>query len=593
MTTATFSQTRWSLADLFTSHDSPEMEAALQNLEKMVADFETVRGRLAPDISQEEFVSVIKHYEKINEQAYRVYGFARLQFASDTQDQVALAFMARIEQSLTELQNRALFFSLWWKSLEDEPAERLMAASGDYRYWLEEMRHFKDHTLSEPEEKIVNIKDATGSSALGTLYDTITNRYVFKVEVDGVIQELTRGELMVYARHYDPELRARAYQELYRVYGEDGPVLGLVYQTLVRDWANEQIGLRHFSSPIAARNLINDIPDQVVDTLLNICQKNAPVFQRFFRLKARLLGMDHLRRYDVYAPVAESHKQYEFGQAAEKVFDAFTHFEPQIADLARRVFEENHLDSEVRKGKRGGAFCSTVTPALTPWVLLNYQSRPDDVATMAHELGHAIHSMLASEHSLFTSQASLPLAETASTFGEMLLIDRLLAEENDESVRRDLLFRQVDDAYATILRQAFFAQFERQAHDMVSKGASVDELSSAYMENLKTQFGDAVEVSDEFRWEWVSIPHIYQVPFYVYAYAFGQLLVLALYQQYKREGDSFKPRYLKILSAGGSEAPTKVLAEAGIDIYQPEFWQGGFDVIAGLIDQLEEISGEN
>ncbi len=592
MTTVTFSQTRWSLADLFDSHDSLKMEAALNELERTVSDFETIRGKLDPDLSQEEFLSAIKLYEKINERAYRVGGYASLQFAADTQDQIASAFMARIEQFLTDLQNRALFFSLWWKSLADEPAERLMAASGDYRYWLEEMRHFKDHTLSEPEEKIINTKDVTGSSALGTLYDTITNRYVFKVEVEGEIQELTRGELMVYARHHDPELRARAYQELYRVYGDDGPVLGLLYQTRVRDWANEQIGLRYFSSPIAARNLINDIPDQVVDTLLDICQKNAPVFQRFFRLKAKLLGMDRLRRYDVYAPVAESNKRFEFGQAAEKVFDAFYRFEPQIAELAKRVFQEDHLDSEVRKGKRGGAFCSTISPSLTPWVLLNYQSRPDDVATMAHELGHAIHSMLASDHSLFTSQASLPLAETASTFGEMLLIDRLLAEENDESIRRELLFRQVDDAYATILRQSFFALFEKQAHDMISKGASVDELSSAYIENLTNQFGDSVEISDEFRWEWVSIPHIYQVPFYVYAYAFGQLLVLALYQQYKIEGDSFKPRYLKILAAGGSESPERILAEAGIDIYQPEFWQGGFDVIQGLIDQLELISGK-
>ncbi len=590
MTTATFSQTRWSLADLFDSHDSPKMESTLKQLEEMVADFETIRARLSPDMSSDDFLSVIAYYEKINEQADRVYGFASLQFAADTQDQVALAFMARIEQYLTELQNRTLFFSLWWKSLDDGPAERLMAASGDYRYWLEEMRHFKEHTLSEPEEKIVNIKNVTGSSALGTLYDTITNGYVFKVEVDGEIKELTRGELMVYARHHQPELRKRAYQELYKVYGDDGSVLGLIYQTLVRDWANEQLSLRHFASPIAARNLANDIPDQVVNTLLEICQKNAPVFQRFFRLKARLLGMDRLRRYDVYAPVAESHKRYEFGQAAEMVFDSFSRFEPRVANLAMRVFKENHLDSEIRKGKRGGAFCSTILPSLTPWVLLNYQSRPDDVATMAHELGHAVHSMLAADHSLFTSLASLPLAETASTFGEMLLVDRLLAQETDESVRKELLFRQVDDAYATILRQAFFALFERQAHEMISNGASVDDLANAYMENLKAQFGDAVDVSEEFRWEWVSIPHFYQVPFYVYAYAFGQLLVLALYQQYQIEGESFKPRYLKILSAGGSEAPVKVLAEAGIDIYQAEFWQGGFDVIKGLVERLEALS---
>ena len=243
----------------------------------------------------------------------------------------------------------------------------------------------------------------------------------------------------------------------------------------------------------------------------------------------------------------------------------------------------------MRKGKRDGAFCATVVPDMTPWVLLNYQSRAEDVATMAHELGHAIHSMLASEHSLFTFHASLPLAETASTFGEMMLIDRLLAEESDENVRRDILFKQMDDAYATIMRQAFFALFERQAHDLIQQGASVDDLSGVYLENLKDQFGDAIEITEEFRWEWVSIPHIYQVPFYVYAYAFGQLLVLSLYQQFKAEGEAFKPRYLKVLTAGGADAPANILGEAGIDIARAEFWQGGFDVLADLVEQLEAI----
>jgi len=271
------------------------------------------------------------------------------------------------------------------------------------------------------------------------------------------------------------------------------------------------------------------------------------------------------------------------------VLDSFRRFEPRISDLARQVFEENRLDSEVRKGKRGGAFCLTVTPDLTPWVLLNYQGRAEDVATMAHELGHAVHSLLASDHSVFTFHASLPLAETASTFGEMILVDRLLAEERDESVRRDVLYRQVDDAYATIMRQSYFAMFERQAHRMVAEGASVGDLSEAYLQNLAGQFGDAVEVSEEFRWEWVSIPHIYHYPFYVYAYAFGQLLVLSLYKQYKEEGESFKPRYLDILSAGGSRPPVEILSQAGIDVFRPEFWQGGFDVVARLVDELEAL----
>jgi len=223
-------------------------------------------------------------------------------------------------------------------------------------------------------------------------------------------------------------------------------------------------------------------------------------------------------------------------------------------------------------------------------VLVNYQGRAEDMATLAHELGHAVHSLLASAHTVFTQQASLPLAETASTFGEMILVDRLLGLESDPGVQRDLLFRQVDDAYATIMRQVFFALFERQAHEMVRAGASVDELAAAYLENLLRQFGEAVDVSDEFRWEWVSIPHIYHVPFYVYAYAFGQLLVLALYQQYLADGEAFKPRYLKILAAGGSQAPAQVLADAGIDIFSADFWQGGFDVISQMIARLEGLA---
>jgi oligoendopeptidase F len=362
-----------------------------------------------------------------------------------------------------------------------------------------------------------------------------------------------------------------------------------MYQTLVRDWSNEQVDLRHFGSPISARNLMNDVPDPVVDTLLEVSERNAGLFQRYFRLKARWLGMDRLRRYDIYAPLVSSDKRYEFPQAVEMVLDAFNSFEPQLAGLAQRVFAGDHVDSLVRKGKRGGAFCWSVSPKITPYVLLNYQGRAEDVATMAHELGHAIHSLLAADHSVFTFHASLPLAETASTFGEMMLVDRLLAGEDDASVRRDMLFRQMDDSYATIMRQAFFALFERQAHAMVVQNASVDELSAAYMENIKRQFGEAVELSDEFRWEWVSIPHIYQAPFYVYAYAFGQLLVLSLYQQYRLEGESFKPRYLRILASGGSEAPAQVLSQAGVDIHSADFWQGGFNVLTALLDQLEAL----
>ncbi len=585
-----YSQKRWSLGDIYPSDKGPEIKADFKKIEDLTAEFEKFRVLLKEEISEKDFLKIIQALEQIHRIGSKLNSYAGLWFSADTQDQGALTLMAKAEQLSADLGNRTLFFGLWWKELPEAAAARLMKNSGDYRYWLEEMRHFKPHTLTEAEEKIINTKNVTGINALTTLYDSITTRYVFKVEVDGVVKELTRGELMALVRGSDPDLRARAYQELYRVYGDDGLILGQMYQTVVRDWKNEEVTLRHFKTPISARNLANDLPDEVIELLLKVAKKNIGTFQRFFKLKAKLLGMKKLRRYDVYAPVAKADKPYPYEKAAKKVLSSFKEFDPKFAKLAERVFAEDHLDGEVRKGKRGGAFCATVTPDLTPWVLLNYQGKADDVATMAHELGHAIHSMLAEKHTLFTQHACLPLAETASTFGEMMLVDQMLAEETDEAVKRDLLFRQVDDAYATIQRQVFFALFEKEAHQMIVDGASVDELSEAYMKNLKAQFGSAVEVADEFKWEWVSIPHIYQVPFYVYAYSFGQLLVLSLYKRFKEEGESFKPKYINLLAAGGSEAPMKVLADAGVDPRTAEIWQGGFDVLSKLVDELEKVA---
>ncbi len=588
--TTTYQQERWSLGALFPGHEAPEFTGAMKELEEAIEAFEKLRPELDVEIDEKDFLKIVTELEGITKQSNRLYGFAGLWFTEDTQDQDAQALQARIEQFLVGLQNKTLFFSLWWKELDQATADRLMAASGDLKYWLEEMRHYTPHTLTEPEEKILNIKNVTGFSALITLYDSITNRYTFKVDVDGEEKELTRGELMVYARHHDPKMRAAIYQELYKVYGDDAPILGQIYQTVVRDWSNENIDLRSYSSPIAVRNLRNDVPDKAVDALLDVCQKNAPVFQRFFDLKARWIKTDQLRRYDIYAPVvAQADKTYSFQEGVDMVLDSFQTFDPRVADLAEKIIADGHVDSEVRKGKRGGAFCWSVDKDLSPWVLLNYQGTADSVATMAHELGHGIHALLAADHSVFTYHSSLPLAENASTFGEMLLIDKLLSQEEDPALRRDILFKQVDDAYATIMRQSFFALFEREAHKMINDGAIIDDLSDMYMDNLNKQFGKAVSISDEFRWEWVSIPHFYQTPFYVYAYAFGQLLVLSLYQRYQKEGDSFKPGYIKILEAGGSKAPAAILAESGIDINSQDFWQGGFDVIDGMVKELEDL----
>jgi oligoendopeptidase F len=588
--TKTYQQSPWSLDDLFKGFDDPQIEATFEEIKKGVENFEEYREQLSPDISEDLFISIITEYEHFYRLMSRLNGYAQLAFAADTQDQTAQGMVARVEQFQAEMNNRTIFFSLWWKALDDENARRLLDASGDFRYWLVTMRNFKDYTLSEPEEKVINIKDVTGVSALNMLYDSITNRYSFTVAVAGEDKEMTRGELMSLVREPDADLRARAYQELFRVYEADAPILGQIYQAIVRDWRNENLRMRGFKRPISVRNLVNDIPDTVVDTLLDVTRKNARHFHRFFHLKAERIGMDKLRRYDIYAPVEKSDKTYDFKEAAQIVLESFDEFDPKFATLANRIFEARHVDSEVRKGKMSGAFCATIAPDLTPWVLLNYQGKADDVATMAHELGHGIHSLMAEEHTAFTQHACLPLAETASTFGEMMLVDKLLAQESNEAVRRDLLFRQMDDAFATILRQNYFSMFEQTAHDMIAEGARVDELAEAYMENLQSEFGDSVILPEEFRWEWVMIPHFYGVPFYVYAYAFGQLLVLSLYKQYQEEGEAFKPRYMQILSSGGSVAPVELLARAGIDITTADFWQGGYDVIDEMVTQLEDLT---
>lgn len=584
---------KWDLSALYPGYDSAELQSAFDMIEEQVTSFEGLRDKLKPDMPEDQFLQAVKSSEETARVANKMYSFAGLSFSADTQDQQAQSLQNRVLQFLAEVENRSMFFSLWWKELDDENAKRLMANSGDYKYYLEAIRLYKPHTLSEPEEKIMNIKNITGSNALTNLYDSITNRYMFKMKVNGKEKEMTAAELFSFRYSTDPKVRAESYQSQFKVYAEDGPILGQMYQTRVRDWHNENVNLRKFKSPIAARNLSNDVPDEAVDALLDVAKKNVGIFQRYFKMKAKYIGMKKIRRYDIYAPVAASKKTYSWDDAVTMVLDAFNAFDPKIEGLAKRVFDHNRIDSEIRKGKRGGAFCWSYLPEETPYVLVNYQGTGREVATLAHELGHAMHSMLASHHNTFTFHSSLPLAETASTFAEMILIDKLLAEEKDESVRRDILFKQMDDSYATIMRQSYFAIFEKEAHDLVMKNASVDDLCKAYLDSLKQHFGDSLELSDEFKWEWVGIPHIYHTPFYVYAYAFGQLLVLALYQQFKAEGESFKPKYLKILSAGGSEAPEKILKEAGINIRDPKFWQGGFDVLEKLVSELEKLPVES
>lgn len=576
----------WDLSHLAKS-PVERFEALAGKIESTVARFESARGRLRSTMPTSIFHSLLTLSEDIAAASSRMSAYAYLWFSENTKNLAARSFKTKVEERLTALQNRLVFFDLWWQSVDKDNARRLMAGTGTLRYHLETIRRFKPHTLSEPEEKIINIKNVTGRSAVQSLYDVVTNGFTFTLTVNGQRKKMTREELMVYLRHTRGHLREAAYRELYRVYTDQHDLLGEIYKTLVNDWKAENLQVRRFASPIAARNLGNDIPDKAVASLLKVCQNNASVFQHYFRIKARLCNITPMSRYHIYAPHRAEHKSYRYQDAVRMVLDAYREFSPQLADLAKRVVQDRHIDARTRPGKIGGAYCYSIIPGMTPYVLLNFTGEARDIATMAHELGHAVHGMLAASHSIFTFHSTLPLAETASVFGERILSDALMSQERDKKVRQGLLVNQLDDIYATVLRQAYFVQFENQAHEMIAQGATVKDLAKTYLAQVRQQFGRGIKVPEEFQWEWLTIPHIFASPFYCYAYSFGNLLVLALYRMYQKEGAAFVPKYLDLLSAGGSEAPQTILAKVGVDMASEDFWQSGFDTIREMVDQLE------
>ena len=473
------------------------------------------------------------------------------------------------------------------------PAARASASTADYRHYLQDLRRFKPYTLDEKSEQIINIKDENGIDAVMTLYSMLTNRLEFNLEVDGETQKLTRDELMSHA--FSPSARAAraaAYQELYRVYSQEATVLGQIYANRVRDWHDEQVGLRGYTSPIAVRNLDNDIPDRAVEVLLEVARENAPLFQRYFRLKAELAGP---RPAAALRPLRPARHLGPQDRLRRRGALGARHLR-RLPSRLRRPWPSGcspRTTSTARSARASGAApsaprCCRATPpgcwSTTPAGCATWRPSPTSSATPST-------ACWPSKHSSLTQHASLPLAETASVFGEMLMTDRLLREEPDPLARRELLAAAVDDVYATVLRQAYFVLFELEAHDADPRGP-LDRraVASSTWASSREQFGDSVELPPEFRYEWLSIPHIYQTPFYCYAYSFGQLLVLALYRRYQEEGEAFKPGYmqaplLRRLGAPGARSSPR----SGSTSPTARFWQGGFDLVRERIDELEAM----
>ena len=582
----------WDLKGLVSDPKSPAFEKQIKEVEKKSIQFSKIKSKLDKKISSKNFLQIIHQLEDLDEKLSIIGGYASLDYSSNTQSDEATSLLTRMTKLGSEVSNRTLFFDLWWKKgIDEKNAKRLIKDSGEYSGYLKYKRLVAKYSLSEPEERIINTLDVTGSTALVKLYDKITNAFEYVVKIDGKKRKMTREELSSYVRNPKAKTREIAYKELLGKYFQNKGVLGEIYQNVVLNWKDEGIEIRGFKSPISIRNIANDLDGKTVDTLLSVCKKNASIFQKFFLLKAKMLGLKKLRRYDLYAPATSKikEKNYQYDKSVKLVLESLGRFSPKLSSFAKQVFEKNHVDSSIRLGKRDGAFCSTLTPKITPFVLVNFAGKSKDVFTIAHEIGHAIHSTAASDKSILVSDAPLPLAETASTFSELLLYDNL-ADKISDNEKKIMLSEKIDDLYATIMRQAFFTLFEIDAHKLIAQSTTVDNISKTYLKNLKEEFGNSVNVSDDFALEWSYIPHFYHTPFYCYAYSFGNLLALSLFQRYKKEGKDFVPSYISILAAGGSKKPEALLKEYGIDLGSSRFWQGGFEYVSEQVKELSKIS---
>jgi oligoendopeptidase F len=586
---------RWDLSDLFRSHDDPAIEETLTACRGRAERFaERYRGtiRVPGGPTAEHLLAAIRELEALQADLECAGAFAGLLYASDTTRPEHRDLRERIEQRLTEIGNLVLFFELEWLDVQDEDARPLIdhPVLAGYRHFLRQARRMRPHTLSEPEERLLNERDNTGPRAFGRLFTELTSNLCFPFRRDGKEGRLTLSEILALSHEADRSVRRMAHETLFEVLEKHALVLTFVYDTLVQDHLTVD-RLRRFPHPMASRHVANEIDAEAVERMLDVTERNFGQAQRYFRVKARLLGLPRLALYDLYAPVGAEMPRSTFARARDTVLGAFDTFSPAFSAAARRFFEGRWIDAEVRPGKQNGAFCASPSPALHPYVLYNHTGTLRDVMTLAHELGHGVHGWLARAQTLFNYDTPLTTAETASVFGEFLVFDRLLATETDPRVQLALLCGKIEDAFATVFRQAVLTRFEQAVFARRREGRFTSEaVCGLWLDANRPYYGDAVEFTDGYRWGWSYIPHFIHSRFYCYSYVFGELLVLSLYRRYKEEGASFVPRYIALLEAGGSDSPEALLAPLGVDFHDPAFWQKGFDEIRGLVDRVEALA---
>jgi len=584
---------RWDLNELFSGLEDPKIQTVLDDGRDAAETFvKKYKGKLA-ELSPEDLASAYRDVEAISGPIYRLNQYIHLLYAVDTADDKIKALLAKIEQSSSTTSNLLVFFSLELGNLSDAKFAKFEGAHAlkDFSYKLAKLRKNARYNLSEKEEQVINLKDLNGSNAHQKLYNELVASFSFEFELDGKLQTMNGDQLRALRQHPDADVRQRAMKLFFSRYEDNALVINHLYNALVKDHGIE-VDLRGFKNPISTMNTHNDLSDEAIQALNDVTTESYTLVNRYYKLKAKMLGMTTMTLADIYAPLPEADKFYPFDDAKKLVLEGFQSFDDDFYAMAKSMFDENRIDAPVEPQKRGGAFCSSSTPDLKPYVLLNYTGKVRDVSTMAHEIGHAIHAMFSSDQKLSNYHSILPLAETASIFSEMVLTDSLLKKETDLEVKKSMLTGKLEDIFASSHRQNMFSSFEVVSHAAINDQLqSPQELSELYTIELKKMFGDSISFTPEYAWEWSSIPHIFNVPFYVYAYNFGNLLVLALYQQYLDEGESFKPKYKEFLSMGSSASPGDITSLVGADINHPAFWRKSLKYIESLIDQLEALVG--
>ncbi len=581
----------WDLSDLYDGVDDSRLDTDLNSMADQASEFEKkYKGRIASaDLTAELLCSALTDYEALMTAQYKPGSYANLLFSTNTADSQRGALLQRTREVGSAAATHLIFFDLEIGQIPQETFDRIIddPQLAPYRHYVEHERALAAHHLSEPEEKILEETANTRGRAFGRLFTEITSRQTFRMDDE----ELTQSELLVHFYNPDREKRQAAAAALTDTLKQEAHVLTFIFNTLLHE---KQIldGLRGYTSPESSRHLDNEVDEAVVNTVADVCVQNYDIAADYYHLKRQLLGLDELTHYDRYAPLLGDRGSIPFDEAQSMVMDAFGKFSPHLAEITEPFFSKRWIDAELRAGKRGGAYCAGVTPDLHPYVFMNYTGKPRDVMTLAHELGHGIHDVLASKQSLLNYHPVLPLAETASTFGEMLVFDQLQSTLESSEERLALLCGKIEDIFATVFRQIAMYRFEQEAHRL--RREKGEQTTEAYCEvwqrMMQEMFGDSLTLGEDHQWWWLYIPHVFQLSFYVYAYSFGELLVLSLYAQYQRDGESFVPRYFDLLGAGCSATPSQLVSDMGIDIASPDFWQGGCDLIREKVEQAKSLA---